>query len=223
MKSKTYLFGIFTFLTLASMAQTNAVHKWTLKSGAVFPGDYFTSGTQMVVIKSHGTNCLLKILELSTNDWLYFQECKAAQRQTEMRNYLASMTNRLVRVTAVLDEFGMCNTTVRTIYLEGLPQNVTDFLNRQAQLKGDVETLRNTTVTAWATVRDPNDPDPAFTSQLAAQNALANAQRAHDNKLQELKEELSEMNAAQSQSTSVIACPTGLTYNGIPRWRCASQ
>jgi hypothetical protein len=69
---------------LTVSAQTNSVHNWTLKSGAVFPGDYFTSGAKMVVIKSHGTNCLLKISDLSTNDWLYFQDCKAAQRQRQL-------------------------------------------------------------------------------------------------------------------------------------------
>jgi hypothetical protein len=79
MKTKLALLLVFAVLTAA--AQTNSVHNWTLKTGEVFPGDYFTSGSQMVVIKSHGTNCLLKISELSKNDWLYFQDCKTAQRQ----------------------------------------------------------------------------------------------------------------------------------------------
>jgi hypothetical protein len=69
---------------LTVSAQTNSVHNWTLKSGAVFSGDYFSSGTTMVVIKSHGTNCLLKISELSTNDWLYFQDCKVAQERHQL-------------------------------------------------------------------------------------------------------------------------------------------
>jgi len=72
---------VFSLVALASWAQTNAVHNWTLKSGAVFSGDYYTSGTLVMVIKSHGTNCPLRISELSTNDWLYYQDCKAAQRQ----------------------------------------------------------------------------------------------------------------------------------------------
>jgi hypothetical protein len=82
MITKLALFLIGAALTVS--AQTNLVHNWTLKSGAVFPGDYFTSGELMVVIKSHGTNCLLKISELSTNDWLYFQDRKAAQRQRQL-------------------------------------------------------------------------------------------------------------------------------------------
>ena len=82
MKTKLALFLVFAALTVS--AQTNSVHNWTLKSGAVFSGDYFSSGTQMVVIKSSGTNCILKISELSTSDWLYFQDCKAAQRQMQL-------------------------------------------------------------------------------------------------------------------------------------------
>jgi hypothetical protein len=82
MIAKIALFLVVAALTVS--AQTNSVHNWTLKTGAVFPGDYLSSGTQMVVIKSHGTNCLLKISDLSTNDWRYFQECKAAQRQRQL-------------------------------------------------------------------------------------------------------------------------------------------
>jgi len=84
MKTKICLLGIFIFVTLASLAQTNFIHTWTLKTGAKFSGDYFTSGTEVVVIKDSGTNCLLKISELSTNDWLYFYECKTNQRQMQL-------------------------------------------------------------------------------------------------------------------------------------------
>ena len=88
---KTMFALFFSLVALAVPAQTNVVHNWTLKSGAVFPGDYYSSGALMVVIKSHGTNCLLKISELSTKDWLYFQDCKAAQRQHQLDAEVAQM------------------------------------------------------------------------------------------------------------------------------------
>jgi len=66
-------------------------HTWTLKTGAAFSGDYVSSGTQMVVIKDSGTNCFLKITDLTTNDWLYFQDCKAAQRQHQLDAEAAQM------------------------------------------------------------------------------------------------------------------------------------
>jgi hypothetical protein len=46
MKTKFGLF--FSLVALSACAQTNAVHNWTLKSGAVIPGDYFTSGMECV-------------------------------------------------------------------------------------------------------------------------------------------------------------------------------
>ena len=82
MKTTLALFLVIAGLTVS--AQTNSVHNWTLKSGAVFSGDYFSSGTTMVVIKSHGTNCFLKISELSTSDWLYFYQCRMNQRQYKL-------------------------------------------------------------------------------------------------------------------------------------------
>jgi hypothetical protein len=79
MKTKICILGIFAFVTLVVAAP----HTWTLKTGAAFPGDFVSSGSQMVVIENSGTNYFLKITDLSTNDWLYFQECKAAQRQRQ--------------------------------------------------------------------------------------------------------------------------------------------
>ena len=89
LKTKLALFLVFAALTVS--AQTNFVHNWTLKSGAVISGDYVSSGTQMVVIKSSGTNRLLKISELSTNDWLYFYQSKMNQRQMQLDAEAAQM------------------------------------------------------------------------------------------------------------------------------------
>jgi hypothetical protein len=93
MKAKLPL--IFFLITLPSWAQTNSVHDWTLESGAVVSGDYVSSGTQMVVIKSHGTNCLLKKSELSTNDWFYLRQCQTNQIQ-RLLDALAKQTDLLL-------------------------------------------------------------------------------------------------------------------------------
>jgi hypothetical protein len=89
MKTKLALLLVFAALTVS--AQTNSIHTWTLKTGAAFSGDYISSGTQMVVIKDSGTNCLLKISDLSTNDWLYFYQCKTNQRQMHLDAEAAQM------------------------------------------------------------------------------------------------------------------------------------
>jgi len=79
MKIRICLVGIFALVTLAIAAP----HTWILTSGKTVTGDYFSSGTTTLVVKTGGSNCFVKISELSTNDWLYFQECKAAQRQMQ--------------------------------------------------------------------------------------------------------------------------------------------
>jgi hypothetical protein len=100
---KTKLAVFFSLVALAASAQTNSIHTWTLKTGAIFSGDYFSSGTQTVVIKSHGTNYFLKISELSTNDWLYFYQCKMNQRQMQLDAEAKQMVAAgLVEATAKL-------------------------------------------------------------------------------------------------------------------------
>ena len=126
MKTMFALFLIVAALTVS--AQTNSVHNWTLKSGAVVPGDYYTSGKLMVVIKSHGTNCLLKISDLSTNDWLYFQECKAAQQQRQRQHQLVDSEFQK-DFTIAFDKFRGYYTIVNNKALEkkGLPFSIESF------------------------------------------------------------------------------------------------
>jgi len=125
MTAKFTLFMVLAALTVS--AQTNTVHNWTLKSGAVFPGDYFTSGAQMVVIKSNGTNCLLKISELSTNDWLYFQDCKADQRQRQLDAEAVQM-----RAAGIIE--------LDDTLMEHFPEKV---INRQCWLDGEFDELND--------------------------------------------------------------------------------
>jgi hypothetical protein len=75
--------SILLLAGFSALAQTDAVHKWILKSGANYSGNYISSGTTMVVIKADGTNCLIKITDLSTNDLIYIYECKSKQRQAQ--------------------------------------------------------------------------------------------------------------------------------------------
>jgi hypothetical protein len=59
----------------------------------------------MVVIKNHGTNYFLKISDLSTNDWLYFYECKTNQRQSQLNTEAEQLKNDgLIELTEKLIE-----------------------------------------------------------------------------------------------------------------------
>ena len=81
------LVGILTLATVALAAP----HNWILKTGKTVAGGYVSSGTTKLVIKTDGTNCILNISELSTNDWLYLYECKTNQRQTQLDVEAAQM------------------------------------------------------------------------------------------------------------------------------------
>ncbi len=89
-KAKISGFTLIQILTFTTVALA-APHNWVLKTGETVAGDYISSGTTTLVVKTGGTNCFVKISELSTNDWLYFQECKAAQRQRQLDDEAAQM------------------------------------------------------------------------------------------------------------------------------------
>ncbi len=86
---------ILVALTLAAFgwqadAQTNiaqaaaAPRVWTFQTGKTISGDYYSSGTTMVVIKHEGTNCFLRISDLSSNDQAYVSQIQFGQRQARL-------------------------------------------------------------------------------------------------------------------------------------------
>ncbi|HTX20278.1 MAG TPA: serine protease [Candidatus Aquilonibacter sp.] len=76
MKTRICLLGIFAFVAFAIAAPRT----WILKTGETVTGNYFSSGTTAVVIKVGGTNCILKISDLSSNDQTFV---KSIQMQKE--------------------------------------------------------------------------------------------------------------------------------------------
>lgn len=88
MKTRICLLGIFAFVTLAIAAP----RIWTFQTGVTISGDYYSSGDQFVVIKHNGTNCFLRIGDLSSNDQAYVAENQFEQRQAR----LAAETNQMV-------------------------------------------------------------------------------------------------------------------------------
>jgi hypothetical protein len=80
MKTKI-LFIVISGVALLTMA---APHTWTFKSGGTFEGDYFSSGTNAVVVRKSGTNYIFKMADLSTNDLAYVEKSKADQKQARL-------------------------------------------------------------------------------------------------------------------------------------------
>jgi len=97
MKTKICLFGIFAFVTLA-IAEP---HTWILKTGETVTGDYVSSGTTTLVVKTGGTNCFLKISSLSIKDQAYTFKMQVAQRQARLDAEAKQMGNAgWIEVTA---------------------------------------------------------------------------------------------------------------------------
>ena len=88
MKTKICLLGIFSVVTLAIAAP----HAWVLKTGKTLTGDYVSSGTTTLVVRTGGTNCFLKLSDLSTNDLAYVAKMKADQKQAQLDAEVKQMT-----------------------------------------------------------------------------------------------------------------------------------
>lgn len=82
---------------LPGKMQTTAPRVWTFQTGMTISGDYYSSGTEMVVIKHDGTNCFLRIADISPKDQAYVAENQFKQRQA----LLASETNEMLNTGMV--------------------------------------------------------------------------------------------------------------------------
>jgi len=87
MKTKICLLGIWRVVTLVVAAPRT----WVLKTGETVTGDYVSSGTTTLVVKTGGTNCFLKIADLATNDQAYIAKIKADQKQAQLDAEAAQM------------------------------------------------------------------------------------------------------------------------------------
>ena len=89
MKTKIYILGIFAFVTLVVAAPRT----WILKTGETVTGDYVSSGTTTLVVKTHGTNHFVELSDLSTNDQAYVAEQKAVYARLVKQEAIAKFQN----------------------------------------------------------------------------------------------------------------------------------
>lgn len=152
--------------------------------------------------------------------------------KVEQAKYLASLrgTNQMIRVYAVLDSFGKCQTSAGEIYLTGLPASVGEYLARDAQLKALVAKSQ---VQADSKTRDANTAIGGGGSPVAVWGAMKRslngkgrqtaekireADKAADY-LSRQKASLEEMESGLVQKTTIIAYPTGMNYSGFAMWQ----
>jgi hypothetical protein len=99
MKTNVCLFGIIAFVMMAVAAPRT----WTLQTGKTIDGDFVSSGTTMLVVKTSGTNYLIKLADLSTNDLAYVAKIKADQKQAQLDAEVKQMaTAGMIELSAKL-------------------------------------------------------------------------------------------------------------------------
>lgn len=159
-------------------------------------------------------------------------ELKAKAKQAR---YLASLrgTNQVIRVNAVLDLFGRCQTSAGEIYLTGLPASASGYLAQYAQLKAAVAESQiqadNQTRAANTALGDGGSPLAVWGAMKQSLNGkgrqttrqIQMADEAAGN-LSNLQARLAEMESGLAQRTTIIAYPTGLNYSGLPQWQFVS-
>jgi hypothetical protein len=94
---------VFTRMLGLALLAMAAPHVWTFKQGGTIAGDYYTSGTAAVVIRRDGTNCILPIANLSSNDLAYVAKIKADQKQARLDAEVKQMRQAgMIELTAKL-------------------------------------------------------------------------------------------------------------------------
>ena len=246
MKTKFALF--FSLVTLTVWAQTNfdvLVCKNASYTNATIVG---ATPAYLLVSHDHGVaKVALTNLPDSLHKHYHYDPDKAAaaaaaEKVRQVKNakanaaraqYLASLrgTNRVIRVIAVLDAFGQCQTSVGRVYMLGLPGSVGDYLNRYYQLKASIadnqvraENMARAADRADANAATGASGDQAYVNAVMAQRYQANNMVRDANEaaedLSKMKANMSEMELGLVQNTAIVAYSTGTQYSGFPMWQC---
>jgi hypothetical protein len=152
--------------------------------------------------------------------------------KAEQAKYRASLrgTNQVIQVDAVLDSFGKCQTSAGQIYLAGLPSSVSSYLERYAQLKALVAEnqmqVDNKTQAANTAIGGGGSPVAVWEAmkQSLKGKGKQTTEKIHESdeaagNLSDLKASLADMESGLVQNTTIIACPTGMSYSGLPMWQ----
>ena len=235
------IFALCLFAITAT-AQTNAPRTWTLKTGAVYTGEYFTSGAQFVVLKSNGTNCLLKISDLTTDDLIYVKDCKLAalerQIQTTTVAATAGQAGQTVRLLTPPDQWGKCEIQTVTgrlkVQLLNIPKPALEFVTKVKQTQDKIaeSTAKEKSLRLAAARADANANNIVYSErtdyntvaslrnrrEAEAKNLLVDADEAAANVV-ELKKQLAELELKRDTETTITASPTGKSYYELPCWQ----
>lgn len=164
---------------------------------------------------------------------------KVLAQQTAYQQSLASLvgTNQPVRIisinanSAFLKCTAQTKTGTRDINIRNLPDSVRNFIFRLNQLRSDIASYevrvadytraaKNADAVAPVAAGGDSDYVNATMNQRARVNLMLNNAEDMQKQLQKMKDDLAAMESESVEKTTVLAYPTGQTYEQLEIWTC---
>ncbi|MEI6076734.1 MAG: hypothetical protein WCS94_14220 [Verrucomicrobiota bacterium] len=237
---------LLLFLASSIIAQTNPPRVWTLKTGETVAGAYVSCGRQFVVIKTGGTNCLLAVTSLATDDFIYYQSLRIADLEGKLNiggNSIVQPSGvQTISILTSPDQWGKCEIYTESgklkVQLKNIPKSVIAYFSTVKQLNEKIEELKSKEKRLRAeaaraaanvnNIRYNGDSDIYAVNSIRSQRSAAAANLVVDANATEADfvesvKELSEMESRRKIETTVDAVATGEKYYDFPCWKCVDK
>jgi hypothetical protein len=152
---------------------------------------------------------------------------EVAARAEAYKKYLASLAGpvKTIHLNYILSDNtiggAVYDTSVGTIQLSGVPEDLNSKLRRAGELINEIKHLKTDPIVATASVS--NSGDDQFNAQMAVDDALQAAKNSRDAKLAAAKDEQTDLKDDLEKSAEIRANNTGQKYqyamwqyDGIP-------
>jgi hypothetical protein len=125
-------------------------------------------------------------------------------------------------ISASIDGFSFIMDDGRTLILKGLPDSVSGFLSQRDQLKQDIADLENYHPVIATTVKDAEGVDVGDQQVAEEENEdkIADAAAEKNEKLEQMRSSLEELDEVASQRTKIRAYFTGEYWGHSQIWQC---
>jgi hypothetical protein len=158
----------------------------------------------------------------------------AARRRADYQKTIALLagTNQPVRILSVNGYAGYFKCTVqigeetREVCVSHLPDSVGDFISQLNQRRSDVAAYEGRVDNYVSAAKAANVALPPglkqihYDSQYAQSNLMALTADDMQKKLAKMKADLAAMESASADKTTVLAYPTGQSWDGADIWEC---
>jgi hypothetical protein len=226
-------------------AQTNEIFPVLSAGGQLYTNAWITDTTPAsVVIGYDGGSAQIALSNLppALQRKFGYDPAAAAQylvakHQADYEKAIASLagTNQPVRILSVIGNAGYLKCSVQTkagtrnVCVNHLPDSVGNFISQLNQMRSDVAAYEGRVddyVRAAKAAADAAVPtggmkgDMDYDSQRAQANQMAANADGMQNQLAKMKSDLAAMESSAVEKTTVLAYPTGQSWDGAEIWEC---